>query len=500
MESIEVRVHQALKEILRQQSNIDPWTHHLTMARLVARAMRCEKSALLQTGLSPHLPAEKYRIGYLVPALLWQPVKIIVVLPEIKAQIVDRDLPQLQSWLGTHQPIYTGKSNPPTIGIWVLSLPEWLAGISAHEIPDRLPTIIDGLEELETWIDRTFTIDITPQSWLDLQIDRPPDIQTKIANIKIELAASLWQHPPNPYNYYELDRSELNLLTHTLDLCPKNLPPRWQEVRDRLDRPTPQFIGAKIDRQRGNFELSMRPLDIRPLLNSIWQDRPLVGIAGFIDLAADASSYRQQLLLADLTAVKFSPDRRSELCQLYLPRWMPLPNTPKFQPVLTAEIDRLLSSIPTPAPFFVAILVQDTPLRAQLAAILAARWGTRVKVETTSPNPTDILICGWDFWRDARSILPAPQLVIVATLPIPSLEDPAIAARVKIYKQNKQDWFRLFLLPIGLRTLHQAIAPLRRTQGTIAIFDNRIDRRSYGPQILAALSPIVRIDRPDWND
>jgi ATP-dependent DNA helicase DinG len=498
-QSIEVKVHQTLREMLRQQSDLDRWTHHLTMARLVARAMRVSKSALIQTGLSAHIPGEKYRISYLVPALLWEPIKIVVVLPHLQSELTCQQLPQLQAWLGTNCQIHGGKlSDLPQRGIWVLTLPEWLSGILAGWIPQGIPTILDGLDELESWIDRVATLTIGPQSWLDLQAGGNAGIQTKIATGRIELAAMLWQHPPNPYNSYELDRRELLLLSQTIDCCDR-LPPDWAEFKARLDNSTSQFISAQIDRSRGTFDLSIAPTDPTPILTQVWQHQPLVAIAGFVDLQSDAATYRQQLPDVEITPVKFSPDRRSQLCQLYLPRWMPLPNTAKFQPILTSEIDRLLNSIPPDASFFVAILVQDTPLLAQLAATLAARWGTRVKVETTAVKPTDIIVCGWDFWRDYSFALPSPQLMIIATLPIPSLEDPAIAARVKIYKQNKQDWFRLFLLPAGLRLLHQAIAPLRSTQGTIAIFDNRIDRRSYGQQILAALSPIARIDRPDWN-
>jgi ATP-dependent DNA helicase DinG len=36
----------------------------------------------------------------------------------------------------------------------------------------------------------------------------------------------------------------------------------------------------------------------------------------------------------------------------------------------------------------------------------------------------------------------------------------------------------------------------------VAIFDNRIDQRSYGKQVLAALHPAARINYPDltWLD
>jgi ATP-dependent DNA helicase DinG len=40
---------------------------------------------------------------------------------------------------------------------------------------------------------------------------------------------------------------------------------------------------------------------------------------------------------------------------------------------------------------------------------------------------------------------------------------------------------------------------MRSAQGIVAIFDNRIDRRSYGQQVLASLNPMVRISYADLN-
>ena len=73
---------------------------------------------------------------------------------------------------------------------------------------------------------------------------------------------------------------------------------------------------------------------------------------------------------------------------------------------------------------------------------------------------------------------------------------------INYYKQQKQDWFRLYLLPTGLKILHRAIDPIRSSQGIVAIFDNRVNQRSYGQQILATLSPSARINYPDltWLD
>ena len=74
-----------------------------------------------------------------------------------------------------------------------------------------------------------------------------------------------------------------------------------------------------------------------------------------------------------------------------------------------------------------------------------------------------------------------------------------MASRVAYYKRLRQDWFRLYLLPEALNELQRAIAPVRNTQGIVALLDNRVNYRSYGRQILSALSPAARTNYIDAN-
>jgi ATP-dependent DNA helicase DinG len=146
---------------------------------------------------------------------------------------------------------------------------------------------------------------------------------------------------------------------------------------------------------------------------------------------------------------------------------------------------------------FSVILVQDLPLKAQLAATLASEYGSRVQVERTCLDDNGILVSDWDFWRQHQTVLPMPQLLVIPTLPIPSLEHPLVAGRVAHYKQQRQDWFRLYLLPEALSTLQRAIAPVRASQGVVALLDSRVMFRSYGDQVLSAMSPFARLNHLD---
>jgi ATP-dependent DNA helicase DinG len=496
---IEVTTHITLRDLLRHQAAIGDWNHHLTMARLVARALRLSKSALIQTGVATHRAEGKYRIGYLIPALLWHEAVTIAIPKAFQVRLIKTELPQLQQWLGTSKPIYCGDNPPPDfIGLWITDPQSWLnLQLNGSDLVDRHSIVIDGADDLEDWAQELLTVKLNFLDWDSLRLSQPQTIVTQIIDLKIKLTSALWQRPLNPYNCYLLDTDDRLEIESLGKLLKPNMPSSWQQFYREFAKSN-RLVWAQIDRTLGNITLAITPIDLVTELTPIWNRQPSILITSAVDLNAKAIGYRQELGLGEITSVKFPLDRRSDSFKLYIPRWMPMPNTSKFQPVLVNEIEHLLHLI-NGRPKFVVILIKDTPLKTQIAAMLAAEWGSRVQVDRADLNESNILVCGWEFWQQHQDDLPTPQLMIIATLPIPSLEDPLVAAKVSFYKQQKQDWFRLYLLPTGLRILHRAIAPMRSSQGIVAIFDNRIDRRIYGQQVLTSLNPNVRINYLDLN-
>jgi ATP-dependent DNA helicase DinG len=500
---IEVTTHIILRDLLRHQPTIDDWNHHLTMARLVARALRLSRSALIQTGIPTHRAAAPYRLSYLIPALLWDEAVTIAIPSVFQPDLVERQIPQLQQWLGTAKPVYCGDTPPPLAfnGLWIVTPQAWLRlQLDRPEPIASHPIAIDGADDLENWAQELLTIRLTTQDWDSLRLSQPAHIWEEIIAVKVSAIEALWKRPLNPYNCYLLDTNDRLAIESLGKLLNSELPANWQQFYRELAQPD-RLVWAEIDRARGTFSLAIMPTDLVARLAPIWERQSAILITSAVDLNNKAIGYRQELGIGELTSVKFPLDRQADLYKLYIPRWMPMPNTSKFQPVLVSEIQHLLKLIDD-RPKFVVILIQDTPLKAQLASVLAAEWGRRVQVERTDLTAANILVSGWEFWQQHQDDLPTPELMIIATLPIPSLEDPLVAAKVSFYKQQKQDWFRLYLLPTGLRILHRAIAPMRSSHGIVAIFDNRIDRRIYGKQVIAALSPNLRIKYLDlsWLD
>ncbi|NEO71795.1 helicase C-terminal domain-containing protein [Moorena sp. SIO3H5] len=502
---IEVKVHSSLRDFLRSQGQPN-WPHQLTMARLVARALRLGRSALIQTGLEPLQETSlqsSYRLSYLAPALVWSGPVIVVAPLWIQEWLLQKEIPLLQQWFGTDKVIHTSDRFPdqPFQGLLITSPESWLTDRLKHKgwFPNHIPTVIDGVDDLESWTSNQLKGCIQPQDW-DALMQAHPQEADLIRDVRVRLTKALFQRPANPYECYVIEADQQDGLEQLFDRL-SSLSTEAQSLY-RLKsweqfchfwQQSGQLMWATVARSQGQFSLYSAPVEVATALNPIWSRQPVVLIGGALDLEKSASVYRQQLGLGELTCLKFSPHRQ---IQLYLPDRLPMPNTERFQNALTQEI-RTLLNLSTDITRPVVILVGDVPLKAQLGAVLAAEFGSRVQVETTSLSHRSILICGWEFWHRYQAQIPSPQLLMIATLPIPSLENPLVAGRVAYYKQQRQDWFRLYLLPTALRELQRAVAPVRATQGCVAILDNRVNRRSYGRHVLSALSPFARINYLD---
>ncbi|MEO1592765.1 MAG: helicase C-terminal domain-containing protein, partial [Cyanobacteria bacterium J06632_22] len=360
------------------------------------------------------------------------------------------------------------------------------------------------VDHVEAWVRSHLTRTLSDADWSALMLAYPSQ-QAAIRDIRVRLTHASFQHPPNPYDCYLLDgleRDLLNELHHLLGETPWQqdaLPPNWAQFRIQLTQPD-TLAWVSVNRQHGGFTLHCAPADVAARLSAIWEQQPVVLIGAAVDADSRARTYRQQLGLDDLTCLKFATDRHNDSIQLYLPDRLPMPNTSHFQAAVLQEIRDLLNR-PATRPHFSVVLVGDTPMKAQIGTVLAAEFGSRVRVEAPLPQSPQasngILVTGWAYWQANQLDLPCPQQLIITTLPLPSLEDPMVSGRVAHYKRRRQDWFRLYLLPEAIRQLQLAIAPVQVSQGRVALLDNRVNHRSYGRQILAALDPAARSSYSD---
>ncbi|MEL6438509.1 MAG: helicase C-terminal domain-containing protein [Cyanobacteria bacterium J06621_8] len=498
---IEADVHSSLRDFLRQHGNRN-FPHHLTMARLIARALRLGRPALMQTGSS----VSKYCLSYLTPILVGDWSVVIVAPTSTQQYLLETEIPQLLGWLGKTKKVRISDRWTPQDQLVLTSPQSWLSDRLKEQrnFPPQLPTIVDRADDLEEWTRDLLTLSITNADWEDLQSSLPQH-QELIRDIKIKLTKSIFARPQNPYQNYVLLDSELDLIKA---LCLKlqqndsltgKLQQFWLQIKDRSN-----IAWIARDRHQGSFTINLAPAQVSHYLKPIWQQQPVVIIGSFLDSEVDASTYQQQVgLNGEILSLKFAPNRQNDHIQLYLPDRFPMPNSPDYRGAFI-EQSLLLVGLCAEGKRLIVVIADDIPLQGQVGAALAAEFGSRVRVENidVADNSVEnsILICGWSFWKQNQDALPIPRLLIIATLPIPSLENPLVANLVAYYKSQHQDWFRLYLLPTALKTLEQTVVPLRESQSIVALLDNRVNFRSYGKTILSALEPCARINYidPTW--
>lgn len=479
------------------------------MARLVARALRLGRSALMQTDALSRYHG-RYRLSYLVSILMWQGPVILVATEAVQQRLLMVEIPQLRTCLQssnqTSKAIRTGDRFPsPDFQGLLLTTPDsWLSDrlYQQERFPPGIPTIFDGVDDLETWAFAQLTTQLQPSDWDELMLACPNQTDV-IRDVRVQLTKAIFQRPANPYECCLLEPLEQEALAALFQaLQPSDgvsdsiaLPAVWQTFRQALQLDD-RLLWADILRRQGQFSLHCGPVEVATALAPLWLQQSVILIGGALDVDADALMYRQRLGLDDLTCLKFTPDRQDEVIQLYLPEKLPMPNTPEFQWALIREMHSLLR-VSAGIQGLTVLLVDDVPLKAQVGSVLASEFGSRVQVERTCLDDNGVLVTGWEFWRQHQSVLPAPHLLAIATLPIPSLENPLVAGRVAYHKQLRQDWFRLYLLPTALAELQRAIAPVRDHQGVVALLDSRVIHRNYGQQVLTALHPIARLSYLD---
>ncbi|MGY6529798.1 MAG: helicase C-terminal domain-containing protein [Cyanobacterium sp.] len=496
---LEAQVHSELRNFLRSLSPSD-WVHHLTMGRMIARGLRLGRSAIIQTGVSH----DTYNLSYLTPALIWDETVIIVAPQANQSQLIEQEIPFLQKNLGTNKLVSNHLLTQPqdSKSLIILDPQSWLKYTINNHWCINAHTIIEEADKLPQFINEYLTISMDVYDWFKLQEDNGKHksyIQSQLA----KLTKSVFSHPINPYNSYLLETREKYIIQEIIS----KVKPTNSKLYHKLIKFNEHFLNEKnyinyveINRPKGQFTIKSSPLDFAENIKNIWQQKSITLIANYLSPEKEAIDYAKQLGINNnnYTCLKFSAHAPNAILKLYFPEKFPFPNSPEFQNSVTKEISALVSSAKVNHQPII-IIIEDVPLQAQITSILASQFGSRVKLNELDFSNNTVLVCGINFWYHHQEKFPSPQLLIMATLPIPSLENPLVASQVNYYKSQKKDWFRLYLLPHGIKTLQQLTVSVRKNQGVLALLDNRVSFRSYGNRVLKALEPYAKINYVDLN-
>lgn len=289
---LEAEVHSSLLGYLRKHQR-PSWIHHLTMARMVSRAIRTQRSALIQTGST----ASRYSVSYLTPALLTRDPVILVVSHKMRERLLKVEIPQLQQWLESDKEIDIGECWPNSefCGLLLTSPQAWLGDRLEQKgvFPPNIPTLIEGANELEEWARDYLTVSITPQDW-DCLLAQCSHQAELIRNLRVKLTKEIFNHPKNPYECYLIEQPEQDDLQNLCQLLAADLDENSPLSRFcRQMALEAQILWTSIDRERGQFTLHSSPIQVAPNLSSIWQQQPIVLMGGFLDNDKEATIYRQ---------------------------------------------------------------------------------------------------------------------------------------------------------------------------------------------------------------
>lgn len=476
---LEAHAHNQLKNLLRLSSC--PWPHNLTLSRLVARSLRRGDTALIQLDLGSQ---DFWWLGLLTPLCL-QPASAVLVLSETQRRRLLRvELPRLMVE-GFNLACWEDLQPPPDGQIWLMNHSDLIHSFYQGALESKY-VIVPEAELLSERLRDAMELEISHDDWEKLRRVHP-SADLPLLQLYERLSRRLFAHSTRVDDQVRMDCSEIVSLRDLLGVLGPS-PSPWSELIKFKNQNWASW--AELDHKTLTWKWKLKPLEPFKELQTLFQEQPVLFLTG---------TGKNDFLLSQLKAVDcqlsvevaLGSPLLQEPIALFAPHSQPLPNTEFYSQHLLDQSRRLILGLSG----ITILLLDDSQLRLQLATELAAEFGQRVVCETTTPASNGVICCNWSWWRAHLDQLPAPEQLIVAMLPLASVEDPLIAARVEALKRQGRDWFRELLLPEALSFLPQAVAPLRANHGRIAILDGRLRSRSWGEQFCRVLEPWIPLHR-----
>jgi ATP-dependent DNA helicase DinG len=484
---LEASAHQHLKALLLAEGS-QRWPHHLTLSRLVGRSLRRGDHTLvrLAAGTDP-----SWWISLLVPLALSEMPLALVASDRLRQRLLQIEWPRLSA-VSLRLPCWQGPAAPTTARLWMLSHRELLQAWRAGQLGER-QLVIPEAENLESELRSALAVHLNPLDW-DALIRSQPAAEATLIELHQRLGLRILDHPRRLHGLVPLAPEEEAPLRHLLQLL-EPLPTPWSEWLAAGGDGWCSW--ASLDPSTLQWQLHRQPLEPLVNLTGLLQDRgavligELAGARSGGQRAIDLPQAATILGLNPTVMLDLADPPLSDPLPLYAPLRQPLPNSPHFAEHLLDQCRRLVLG----QGGLSVVLLDDDSLRRGLTSALAAEFGSRVGHECTTPESNGVICCRWSWWLENQRRLPLPDQVVVALLPIASLEEPLTAARVNRLRRQGGDWFRELLLPDALNRLQRGVASLRRAGGRLAVLDGRLRGRGWGQQVLSALEPWVQLTR-----
>ena len=482
---LEASAHRHLKALLRGEGR-QRWPHHLTLSRLVARSLRRGDHTVvrLAPGADP-----SWAISLLVPLALSEEPLALVVSDALRQRLLRVEWPRLQA-AGLPLPCWQGADAPPSSRVWLLSHRELLTAWRLGQLEKR-QLVIPEAERLESELREAMAIQVSPGHW-DALIRSQPALEESLLTLHQRLSSRILRHPRRRQGPVPLAPEDEAPLRHLLRLL-EPLPGPWAPW---LAAGGDGWCGwAALEPDGLQWSLQRQALDPLAELAGLLRGRGAV-LVGELARGRGAGAAgellpAQGLGLTPTVQLELTDPPLADPLPVYAPLRQPLPTSPQLAEHLLDHCRRLVLG----QAGLSVVLLDDDGLRRALTSALAGEFGSRVGHECTAPEGNGVICGRWSWWLEHQGRLPVPAQVVVALLPIASLEDPLTAARVARLRQQGRDWFRELLLPDALNRLERGVASLRRSGGRLAVLDGRLRGRSWGRQVFATLEPWVQLTR-----
>ncbi len=448
----------------------------MTLSRLVARSLRRRDKSLIHLEINDH---HDFWPGLLIPLCLNSKDVALVLGLTQKRRLFEIEIPRLKDE-GLHLAIWEGIEPPMNGQVWVLDHRELIDAFYTNSLLSKQLIIPEG-DLFSRQLRDALSIKILPSNWDSLR-RAYPTLSAALIDLHERLSRRLFSQSIRPDSTVRMDSrdiEEIKQLLITLDCLPKP----WNILMESTSLGWTSW--AQLDHKLLDWSLHVQPLEPFQILRQLFIDNP------FIILNSSFQNHFEDLQeVVDLN-LKLGGPIHQEPINLFVPFRQPLPNAECFSEHLLDQSRRLILGRQG-----VTILVlDDYQLLRKLTTELAAEFGKRVVLESTAPESNGVICCSSDWWLASSEKLPPPEQLIIALLPISSLESPLTAARVEAFKQQGLDWFRDLLLPDLLAFMPRLVLPIRKNQGRVAILDGRLRSRVWGRKVFDVLEPWIPLDR-----
>jgi ATP-dependent DNA helicase DinG len=253
-------------------------------------------------------------------------------------------------------------------------------------------------------------------------------------------------------------------------------------------------------RGRGVFLRAM-PIDVSGRLKELLFDEVRAAVLTSATLAVDGGfAYVKDRLGLQPTdeLLLASPFRYEEQAVLYVPAGMPEPQSPEFVEAAAEQVVRLLE-ISRGRAF---VLFTSYANMNAVAERIAGRVDYPLLIQGEAPKaqlleafrgtPHAVLLATASFWQGVDVAGEQLSCVIIDKLPFASPGDPVVAARIERLRNNGQNAFGEYQVPVAVLMLKQGLGRLIRTatdRGILAVLDSRLLRKQYGRRFLESLPP-----------